>query len=68
MAHHHHIQHPHGFEGELILTQFAQALVGIKHHGARRGFKITTKNFHEGRLAAAIGANQAVAIPIAELD
>ena len=68
MAHHHHIQHAHLFEGELILTQLAQTLISIKHHVSGGWLKITTENFHEGRLAAAIGADQAVAIPIAEFD
>ena len=68
MAHHHHIQHTHLFKSELILTQLAQTLISIEHHVAGGWLKITTKDFHEGGLAAAVGADQAVAIAIAEFD
>ena len=68
MAHHHHIKHAHFFKGKLILTQFAQTLIGIEHYGSGGWLEITAKDFHESGLATAIGADQAVAIAIAEFD
>jgi hypothetical protein len=39
----------------------------IQHHVAGRRFQIAAEDFHEGGLAAAVGADQAVAVAIAEL-
>ena len=55
-------------EGKLVLAQFAHALVGIEHDVAGGRLQIAAEDFHEGGLAAAVGADQAVAVAIAEFD
>ncbi len=68
MAHDHRVDHVEFFVGELILAQLAQAQVRLEHHLAGGRFQIATEDLHEGRLAAAIGADQAVAVATAEFD
>ena len=68
VAHHHHVEHAHLFIRELVLAQLAESLVHVQHHVARRGLEVAAEDLHEGRLAAAVGADQTVAIAIAELD
>jgi len=68
VAHHDHIQHAHFFIGELVLAQFTQALVHVQADVAARRLQVAAQDLHEGGFAAAIGADQAVAIAIAELD
>ena len=68
MAHHDDVQHAHVFERKLILPQFAQTFVDVEHHITGRRLQIAAQNLHEGRFAAAVGTDQAVAIAIAELD
>src|SRR5450830_1375653 len=68
MAHHHDIQHAHFFVGKLILAQLTQTFVGIQADIACRWFEIAAEDFHERRLAATIGADQAIAVAVAELD
>ena len=47
MPHHDYIEHPHIFKRKLILTQFTEALMRVKHYGAGRRFEITAQDFHE---------------------
>src|SRR5690606_31909805 len=54
--------------GELILAQLADALVRRFRDIAGAWLQITAENFHEGRLAGAIGTDQAVAVAVTELD
>ena len=68
VAHHHHIQHAHVFVGELVLAQLAEALVLVQHHLAGSLLQIAAEDFHEGGLAAAVGADQAVTVAVAEFD
>ncbi|MCY1405548.1 hypothetical protein D9M71_207880 [compost metagenome] len=68
MAHDHGVDHAEVFVGELVLAQLAEAHVRLEHHLAGGGFEFTTENLHEGRLAAAVGTDQAVAVAVAELD
>ncbi len=68
MAHDHGVDHVEFFVGELILAQLAQAHVRLEHHLTRRGLQIATENLHEGRLAAAIGADQTVAVATGKFD
>ncbi len=56
------------FESELILAQFAHALAGIDADIAGSRLQIATEDFHESGLAAAVGADQAVAVSVAEFD
>jgi len=68
VAHDHGVDHAEVFVGELILAQLAQAHVGFEHHLTGRRLQLAAENLHEGRLAAAVGADQAVAVAAAELD
>jgi hypothetical protein len=68
VAHHHHVQHAHVFVGELVLAQLAEALVHVQHHVAGRRFEVAAEDFHEGGLAAAVGADQAIAVAVTEFD
>ncbi len=53
---------------ELVLAQLAQPLAAVERDVAGRRLEIAAEDFHERRLAAAVGADQAVAIAVAELD
>ena len=68
VAHHHHIQHAHVLVGELVLAQLAEALVLVQHHVAGSRLQIAAEDLHERGLAAAVGADQAVAVAVAEFD
>ena len=68
MAHHHDVEHAHFFKRELVLAQLAQALVRVEHHVAGARLEIAAQDFHEGGFAAAVGADQAVAVAVAEFD
>jgi hypothetical protein len=68
VAHQHHVEHPLLLVGELVLAQLAQALVGIDRHRACGRLEVAAEDLHEGGLAAAVRADQAIAVPAAELD
>ncbi|MNE08245.1 hypothetical protein D3C80_1008910 [compost metagenome] len=68
VAHDHGVDHGEFFVGELILAQLAQAYVRLEHDLAGGRFQVVAEDFHEGRLAAAVGADQAVAVAVVELD
>src|SRR4029078_13486118 len=62
------VEHAEIFETELILAKLAQPLAAVEDDIARGRLEIAAQDFHERRLAAAVGADQAVAIAVAELD
>ena len=66
MPHHHDIEHAHLLVGELILTQLADTGIGIGRYVARAGLEFAGQDLHEGRFAAAVGADQAIAMAVAE--
>ncbi|MND96006.1 hypothetical protein D3C80_882780 [compost metagenome] len=68
MTHDHGVDHGEFFVGELVLAQLSEAHVGLQHHLAAGRLQITAEDLHESRLAAAIGADQAVAVAVAEFD
>jgi hypothetical protein len=68
VTHHHDVEHTHVFVRELVLAQLAQADIRFEHHVARTRFEIAAQNLHKGGFAAAIRANQAVAVAAAEFD
>ncbi|MNE05534.1 hypothetical protein D3C80_981000 [compost metagenome] len=68
MAHDHGVDHGEFFVGELILAQLAQAYVRLEHDLAGGRFQVVAEDFHEGRLAATVGADKAVAVAVAKLD
>ena len=68
MTHDHGVEHRIVLEGELVLAQLADALVGVDADIARARLQIAAEDLHQGGLAAAVGADQAVAVAVAELD
>ena len=68
VAHHHDVEHAHVLEGELVLAELAQTLAGVEHDVAARRLQIAAEDLHERGLAAAVRADQAVAIALTELD
>ena len=68
VAHDHRIDHGEFLVGELVLAQFAQAGVRLEHDLATGWLQVTAEDLHEGRLAATIGADQAVAVAVVEFD
>ena len=68
VAHDHGIDHALVFERELILAQLAQPRGDVLHHLTAGRLQIAPQNLHEGGLAAAVGADQAVAMATAEFD
>jgi hypothetical protein len=67
VAHHHHVEHAHVFVGELVLAQVGHALAADRGDVAGRA-PARRQDLHEGGLAGAVGADQAVAVAVAELD
>ena len=53
---------------ELVLVQFAEAQAGLQHHIAGAWLEIPTQDLDQGGFAAAIRADQPVAVAIGELD
>ncbi|MNE08901.1 hypothetical protein D3C80_1015630 [compost metagenome] len=68
VAHDHGVDHGKFFVGELVLAQFTQTHVRLEHDLACGRLQVAAEDFHEGRLAAAVGADQAVAVAVVELD
>ena len=68
MAHQDRVDHRVLLISKLILVQPAQAFVGRNGDIAGGRYQAAIQNFHKRRFAAAIGADQAVAIAIAEFD
>ena len=68
VAHQHDVEYALVFVGELVLAQAPDALVGVDGDVARRGLQFAAEDLHERGLAAAVGADQAVAVAAAELD
>src|SRR4029077_924369 len=53
---------------ELILIQLAQSHARLQHHVPDARLLIAAKDLHQCRLAAAVRANQSVAIAVGEFD
>ena len=68
VTHHHHIDHALVFIRELILAQPCHAFVRVERDVAAARFKHPGQNFHESGFAAAVGADQAIAVAVAEFD
>ncbi|MCY1414277.1 hypothetical protein D9M71_297240 [compost metagenome] len=68
VTHDHGVDHGEFFVGELVLAQFTQAHVRFQHDLAAGRLEVTAENLHEGRLAATVGADQAVTVATVELD
>lgn len=68
VALHHYVKHAHVLVGELILAQLAQADVRLERDIAAAGLEVAAEDLYEGRLAAAVRADQPVAVAIPELD
>src|SRR3569832_1687117 len=68
VALHHHVEYALVLVAELVLTQPGHAFARIERDVAGGWFQFASQDLHEGRLAAAVGADQAIAVAIAELD
>ena len=68
VALHHHIQHALVFVAELVLVQLAEPHAGLQHHFAGARFEVAAQDLHQRGLAAAVGADQAIAVAVGELD
>ncbi len=66
VSHDHHIDDALVFMSELVLAQLAQTHVDRAHHVAGARFEIAAEDLHEGGFAAAVGADQAIAVAVAE--
>jgi hypothetical protein len=64
----HHVEDALLLVAELILAQPGHALAGVERDVAGGGLQLAGEDFHERRLAAAVGADQAIAVAVAELD
>src|SRR3569832_942376 len=67
-THDHRVQHRVILEGELVLAQLTEPLIGVDADIARARLKGAAQYLHQRRLARAIGPDQAVTIAAAELD
>ncbi len=67
VAHQHHVEHALVFVAELVLAQVGHALVLVLGDVAGGRVKRTAEDLHQRGLAGAIGADQAVAVALAEL-
>ncbi|MNN75023.1 hypothetical protein D3C81_1912880 [compost metagenome] len=68
MAHDHRVDHGEFLVGELVLAQLAQAGVRLEHDLTTGRLQVAAEDLHEGRLAATVGADQAVAVAVVEFD
>ena len=68
VPHHDGIDHRAILKGELILTQLAHSFARIDADVSGSGFEIASQDLHEGGFAAAVGPDQAIAVPLAEFD
>jgi len=68
VPHQHDVEHPLLFEFELVLAELAQALALVNGDVAVGRLEIAAQDFHQRRLAAAIGADQAIAVAVAKFD
>ena len=67
ITHDHSINHTVFLKGKLVLAQSTNLITGSNRDIARGWHQGATEDFHECRLATAIGTNQAVLIAVAEL-
>ena len=68
MALHDDVENALVFVAELVLVQLAEPHARLQHHLARRRLEVAAEHLHQGRLAGAVGADQAIAIAVRELD
>ena len=68
VTHDHGIDHAELFVSKLVLAQLTQAHVLLQHDLAAGRLQLAAEDLHEGRLAAAVGADQAVAVAVAKFD
>ena len=68
VALHHHVQHALVLVGELVLVELAHPHTGLEHDLARAGLEFAAQDLHQRGLAAAVRADQAVAVAVGELD
>ena len=68
------VPHDHGvddrefLERKLVLTQLAESLIRPHRHVTVGGLELPGQDFHQRRFAAAVGANQAIAMAVAKFN
>ena len=65
---HHHVQHALVLVGELVLVELAEAQAGLQHDVAGAWLQVAAQDLHERGLAAAVGADQAITVAVAEFN
>jgi hypothetical protein len=65
VALHHHVEHALVLVGELVLVQLADAHPVLQHDVAGALLELAAEDLHERGLAAAVRADQAVAVAVA---
>ena len=68
VALHHDVEHALVLVGELVLVELAEPHARLQHDLAGALLQLAAEDLHEGGLAAAVGADQAVAVAVGELD
>jgi hypothetical protein len=67
VALHNDVEHAFVFVGELVLVELAEPQPRLQHDLARALLQLAAEDLHEGGLAAAVGADQAVTVAVGEL-
>ena len=68
MTLHDDIDDPLVFVAELVLAELPEPEARLQHHIARALLEIAAQDLHQGRLAAAVGADQTITVAVGELD
>ena len=68
MTAHDHVEHPVVLIAELVLVQLAQPHARLQHHIARGGLEVAAQHLHQCGFAAAVGADETIAVAIVEFD
>jgi hypothetical protein len=68
VALHHDVQDALILVTELVLVELAHAQPGLQHDVARARLQLATEDLHERRFAAAVRADEAVAVAVRKLD
>ena len=68
MTLHHHVEHPLILVAELVLVQLAEAQARLQHDVAGARLEIAAEHLHERGFAAAVGADQPIAVAVGEFD
>jgi len=65
---HDHVDHALVLVAELVLVQLAHPQAGLEHHVTRALLEVAAEDLDQRRLAAAVRADQPIAVAVGELD